>query len=42
MALIGQFPASGSAVFNLDFLPEKFLIGSPGADNQFLSNFSVS
>jgi hypothetical protein len=41
MALIGQFPASGSAVFNLDFLPEKFLIGSPGADNQFLSNFSV-
>lgn len=41
MALIGQFPASSSAVFNLDFLPEKFLIGSPGADNQFLSNFSV-
>ncbi len=41
MALIGSFPASASAVFNLDFLPEKFLIGSPSADNQALSNFSV-
>jgi len=41
MALIGSFPASSSAVFNLDFLPEKFLLGSPGATNQFLSNFSV-
>jgi hypothetical protein len=41
MALIGSFAASSSAVFNLDFLPEKFLIGSPGADTQSLSNFSV-
>jgi hypothetical protein len=41
MALIGQIPSSGSAVFNLDFLPEKFLLNSPGSDNQFLSNFSV-
>jgi hypothetical protein len=41
MALIGSFPASSSAVFNLDFLPEKFLVGSPGATNQALSNFSV-
>lgn len=41
MALIGNFPASGSGVFNLDFLPEKFLVGSTMADNQSLSNFSV-
>jgi hypothetical protein len=41
MALIGQFPASGSAVFNLDFLPEKFLIGSAANSSQRLSNFSV-
>lgn len=41
MALIGSFPASASAVFNLDFLPEKFLIGSPDTPNQALSNFSV-
>lgn len=41
MALIGQFPASGSAVFNLDFLPEKVLVGVTGAASQFLSNFSV-
>lgn len=43
MALIGQFPASpaGSAVFNLDFLPEFFLIGSPSGSTQSLSNFSV-
>lgn len=41
MALIGQFPASGSAVFNLDFLPEKFLIGNTNSTNQALSNFSV-
>jgi hypothetical protein len=41
MALIGSFPASSSAVFNLDFLPEKFLIGSTNANNQALSNFSV-
>lgn len=40
MALIGSFPASASAVFNLDFLPEKFLVVS-AANNQTLSNFSV-
>jgi len=41
MALIGAFPASASAVFNLDFLPEKLLINGPEATNQALSNFSV-
>lgn len=41
MALIGSFPASSSAVFNLDFLPEYVLIGSTGQANQSLSNFSV-
>lgn len=41
MALIGSFPASASAVFNLDFLPEKFLIGSPNVASQALSSFSV-
>lgn len=41
MALIGSFPASSSAVFNLDFLPEKFLIGNTNASSQALSNFSV-
>jgi len=41
MALIGSFPASSSAVFNLDFLPEYFLVGSTAGANQSLSNFSV-
>lgn len=41
MALIGQFPASSSAVFNLDFLPEYFLVNAASSDNQSLSNFSV-
>lgn len=41
MAFIGNFPASGSAVFNLDFLPEKFLISFTDASSQRLSNFSV-
>lgn len=41
MALIGTFPASSSGVFNLDFLPEKILIGTTDAENQSLSNFSV-
>jgi hypothetical protein len=41
MALIGSFAASSSAVFNLDFLPEYFLIGSCDEDTQALSNFSV-
>jgi hypothetical protein len=41
MALIGNIPASSSAVFNLDFLPEYFLINGTEASNQRLSNFSV-
>lgn len=41
MAFIGTFPASASAVFNLDFLPEKFLVDDPGAGTQSLTNFSV-
>jgi hypothetical protein len=41
MALIGSFAASSSAVFNLDFLPEKILIGSASENTQSLSNFSV-
>ena len=41
MALIGNFPASGSSVFNLDFLPEYVVVGSTGQANQALSNFSV-
>lgn len=41
MALIGSFPASSSAVFNLDFLPEKFLVGRTDAATQSLTNFSV-
>jgi len=41
MALIGSYPASSSAVFNLDFLPEYYLVGSTFADNQSLTNFSV-
>lgn len=41
MAAIGAFPASSSAVFNLDFLPEKILFGPVGASTSFLSNFSV-
>jgi hypothetical protein len=41
MALIGTFPGSGTAVFNLDFLPEKFLINEPADANQSLSNLSV-
>jgi hypothetical protein len=41
MALIGSFPASSSAVFNLDFLPEYLLIGETSGANQSLSNLSV-
>lgn len=43
MALIGQFPIGpgGSAVFNLDFLPEYFLIASTSLLTQSLTNFSV-
>jgi hypothetical protein len=41
MALIGTFPASASAVFNLDFLPEYLLIGSANQATQHLTNLSV-
>ena len=41
MALIGSFPASASAVFNLDFLPEKLLIDGAQEATQKLTNFSV-
>ena len=41
MAFIGAFPASASAVFNLDFLPEKVLVVSTSDATQTLSNFSV-
>lgn len=41
MAQIGSFPASASAVFNLDFLPEKLLIFGTSANSQALTNFSV-
>lgn len=41
MALIGNFPASGSQVFNLDFLPEYFLVNGTDDATQFLSSFSV-
>ena len=41
MALIGTFAASSSAVFNLDFLPEKVLVRTTNAGDQSLSNFSV-
>ena len=40
MAQIGTLGASASAVFNLDFLPEYFLINNP-EDTQTASNFSV-
>lgn len=41
MALIGSFPASASAVFNLDFLPESVLVENLVSATQSLSNFSV-
>lgn len=41
MALIGSFAASSSAVFNLDFLPERLLVGNTANNNQSLTNFSV-
>jgi hypothetical protein len=41
MALIGSFPASASAVFNLDFLPEKFLVNGTNGNTQNLTSFSV-
>lgn len=41
MALIGNFPAASSAVFNLDFLPEYILVGETFDANFQLSNLSV-
>jgi hypothetical protein len=41
MAFIGNFAPSTSTVFNLDFLPEKFLIDTTDSPTQVLSNFSV-
>lgn len=42
MALIGSIAASpASAVFNLDFLPERLLVGGTGNTNQSLTNLSV-
>jgi hypothetical protein len=41
MALIGSIPATSSGVFNLDFLPEKLLIGTTNAATQSLTNLSV-
>jgi len=40
MSLIGTIAASATGVFNLDFLPEKFLINGP-ANSQNLTNLSV-
>ena len=40
MAQIGNLTASSSSVFNLDFLPERFLIGQTDTD-QPLSHISV-
>lgn len=41
MSLIGNFAPTASAVFNLDFLPEKVLAFSTDSTSQSLSNFSV-
>lgn len=41
MSLIGTLAASSSQVFNLDFLPEYFLVEGTNLSNQRLSNFSV-
>jgi hypothetical protein len=41
MALIGNFPATASAVFNLDFLPEFILVGETFDANFQLSSLSV-
>jgi hypothetical protein len=41
MALIGTIGASASQVFNLDFLPEYFLVETSAAGLQTLSNLSV-
>jgi hypothetical protein len=41
MAQIGTIPGLGSAIFNLDFLPEKLLIGLADLSSTALDNFSV-
>jgi hypothetical protein len=41
MALIGNFPATSSAVFNLDFLPEYILVGETFDATFQLTNLSV-
>jgi len=42
MALIGSIAASpASAVFNLDFLPERLLVGGTSNTNQSITNLSV-
>ena len=41
MAQIGEFAASSTGVFNLDFLPEKILFATTAEPTQYLSNFSV-
>jgi len=41
MATIGSFPASSSAVFNLDFLPERLLVRDTNSPTYGLSSFSV-
>jgi len=41
MAFIGNFTASSTTVFNLDFLPEKFLVAATDLPTQQLSQFSV-
>lgn len=41
MALIGSIAGASSAVFNLDFLPEYFLVEAPSLSTQALTNFSV-
>jgi len=41
MALIGSIATTATGVFNLDFLPEYLLVGSPAAPTQSLSNLSV-
>jgi hypothetical protein len=41
MALIGNFPATASAVFNLDFLPEYILVGETFDATFQLTNLSV-
>jgi len=41
MSQIGSIAATSSNVFNLDFLPEYFLVNGPDQSTQRLTNFSV-